>query len=209
MKFFEPPTVRHQASFDERVGLGDRHIVQVSVEGWGRIKINQQKSAFKSFFFQDTQWQLLFPGGQETRVTVTNIFGRNTQTFIIDPLKKNLKSDALHAKLRPTLRSGIEALSAKAPQQHVIVLRNLEQVQNQIYQKFRVSFSKFFAPHRIPKLRIKPISVTPIFVVKKPIALSQPVLDKGVVELQLNKSLIDMSSIFKVLHKEIHSDRNR
>lgn len=208
MKFFQPPKVRCQASFDERIGLGDRHIVQVSVEGWGWIKINQQKTAFKSFFFQDTQWQLLFPGGQETRVTVTNIFGRNSQTFIIDPLKKSLKSDALLAKLQPTLSAEIDTLCAKVHQQNFKILRDLKQIQSQNYPKYRFSVSKIVAPHSIPPLRIKPIPATPIFEIKKPITLSQPILDKGVVEPQLNNSQIDIPSIFKVLHKEILSERN-
>lgn len=208
MRFFQPPTVRYQASFDERLGLGDRHIVQVSVEGWGRIKINQKQAAFKSFFFKDTQWQLLIPGGQETRVTVTNIFGRNSETFTIDSLKKSLKSDSLLAKLQPTFSSEIDSLSAKSHQKHIKVLLDLDQVQSQNVSKLNVSVAKIAEPRSLFPLRIKPMQAHPILEIKKPIALLQPIFDKGVVEPQLNNSLIAMPSIFKVLHKEIHSDRN-
>jgi len=208
VKFFHPPKVRCQASFDERIGLVDRHIVQVSVEGWGWIKINQQQTAFKSFFFQGKQWQLLFPGGQETHVTVANIFGRDSQALIIDPLKKSLKSDALLAKLKPTLSSEIDTLSAKSHQKQIKVLLALDKVQSQNVSKLNASVAKFAVPRSKSPRRIKHIPATPTFEIRKPIALSQPLLDKADVEPQLNNSLIDMPSIFKVLHKEIHSERN-
>ena len=208
MKFSLLPKVQCEASFNERFGMGDRQMVQVSVQGWGWLKISQKETAFKSFFFQNTQWDLLLPVGQETKVSVTNLFGSTGQSFTIDPFNKTLKSEALLAKIQLKTSTQIVVLSANAHKHHLNILQNLDKLQSQNYPTLNVSISNIGSPHSFPQLRIKPIPETPIFEVPKPIALSQPSLDKRVVEPQHKNSLIDMQNIFKVLHKEIHNDLN-
>jgi len=208
VKFSLLPKVQCEASFDERLGMGDRQMVQVSVQGWGRLKISQKKTAFKSFFFQNTKWDLLLPVGQETKVSVTNLFGSTGQSFTIDPFSKTLKSEALLAKIQLNINTGIDALSLNAHRHHLNILHNLDTVQSQFYPKLNVSVSKISSPNNFTQPRIKAIPATPIFEIQKLIALSKPSLNKRVVEPLLNNSLINMPKIFKVLHKEIHNDLN-
>ena len=197
-----------EASFDERLGMGDRQMVKVAVQGWGWLKISQKQTAFKAFFFQNTQWNLLLPAGRETTVSVTNLFGTTRQSFTIDPFDKRLKSEALLAKIQLKTSNEIDVLAANVHKHHLNLLHKLDSVQSQNYPTFNASISNIDSPSTFPRLRIKPIPATPIFEIQKPISLSQPGIDKRVVEPQLSNSLIDMPNIFKVLHKEIHSDPN-
>lgn len=88
MSFSNAPALECKTLYDPSLSLGGRQILRLTADGWGLLTVSVGKKRFRSFFWDQRQWDLLIPQAADVKAEVWNPFGSFVRVFEI---KKNVE----------------------------------------------------------------------------------------------------------------------
>lgn len=101
MRWNDKPEVSASLIAPEDTVMGDKCRVRIVARGWGKLSIVNEHSHFTAYFAGEKSWVLTLPKSESTKISVSNLFGKNQPEPGLSASQKFMSEDEFFKNLRP------------------------------------------------------------------------------------------------------------
>ncbi len=104
MRWNDKPKVSVTLIAPDNTVMGNKCSVSIVARGWGKLSIVNEHSHFTAYFAGEKSWVLTLPKSENTKISVSNLFGKNQPEPGLSSSQKFMSEDEFFMNLRPIHR---------------------------------------------------------------------------------------------------------